>query len=105
MVTISELECKHRIQYSEGECRAGYCHAEGSEMACGSSSTTDVSDEIKALRRANDGKEDSTAIKWLWLKDAYGSSDPSCHAYTVKLSDGSVGTNYRNYSGDYALCK
>ncbi len=107
MVTISELQCRHKIQYSGGECIYGYCHAEGSEMACNKSSTSDdVSSGVKELSKAYNGKEDSRPSQYLWLSDPYGSNDSSCFAYRVYLYNGYLDYISRgNGSFDYALCE
>ncbi len=107
MVSATELECKDKFgeDFGYGKSNTGcYCHAEGSEMACRSSSTTDVSSVIKALRKANNNDENSTASKYLWLSDPYGSSDSSCNAYLVDLGSGNVNVNNRTIYY-YALCE
>ena len=112
MVTISELQCnKDQIKYnndsSAGECRSGYCHAEGSEMTCNQSSTSDVSSVIKELRKAENGTETKGNYCY-WLYDAYTSttsSSTSCNAYLFYLTNGSVASDGRNDFDNYALCE
>ena len=111
MVTISELQCKHKIQYSGGDCTHGYCHASDTEQECGTQNKRagesyygDVSDVIKELRKAENGNENSSPKVYLWLKDPYGSSDFSCNAYFVNLYAGGV-NNFSREISYYAVCE
>ena len=109
MVTISELQCKHNIQYSGGDCQYGYCHADGSAQACGdqTDNKNDVSSVIKELRKAENGTE-TKGNNYYWLYDAYASttsSSTSCRAYLVRLDSGYVNYGIRDTYRIYALCE
>ena len=114
MVTISELQCKHNIQYSGGDCQYGYCHASDTEQACetqnkreGESYYGDVSDVIKELRKAENGTETKGNHSY-WLYDAYTSttsSSTSCNGYYIPLNNGRVYYTVRHNTTVYALCE
>ena len=110
MVTISELQCKHKIQYSGGDCTQGYCHASDTEQGCkiqnkraGESYYGDVSEVIKELRKAENGTETKGNHSY-WLYDA-SSSSTSCDVHRVLLDNGYVHPIGRNYGYGDALCE
>ena len=99
MVEIKDLKCNDQ---SIGGTKNGYCYAD--------SNKSNVSDTIRALRKAENGKEDQ-GINWYWLKDQYSTSSTtdnnSCGAYHVDLNN--VGVSYDSRNGGHghahALCK
>ena len=101
MVKISDLNC---CNTSLGGTMTGTCYAKKEEGTC--SSSNGLSDEIKALRKAENGTEASGKHSY-WLYDLYTSTTAdrnSCSAYYVYLNYGNVFYFNRN-SYVYALCE
>ena len=101
MVTISELDCCKTL----GGTTTGYCCTKG-ETTCSNSTSCNVSSEIKALRRAENGSE-TRGNRSYWLSDPYESTTldrDSCNAYVVTLFYGDVG-GYSRSNSYFALCE
>ena len=110
MVSATELKCKDRFGEDFGYGKSitwCYCHNDESTKTCTESSISEVSSEVKELRKANDENGNSIPNVYFWLKDAYD-TDPnnenSCSAYSVNISHGYVCYRSR-YEGAYALCE
>ncbi len=98
MVTISDLNCKNT---NLGGTTTGYCYAKDG-------SGSELSDVIKALRKAENGTETS-GNRYYWLYNSFGNTTPSsnsCTAYYVCLDNGVVSDRNRARGGIYyALCE
>ena len=101
LLTIYKLKCKNK---SLGGTTVDYCYAEEGNSG-------ELSEVIKALRKAKSGGDGLSGSGHLWLSDPYTSTNAggdSCSVYTVNLNNGYLDYDSRsNYYKGYdcsAIC-
>ena len=95
MISISDLNCPYTVDQYKANGNWGYCCA-----TAGSGITSDCNNNYSSAITTLRGT--GAPLDYYWTEDL---TNDSCYAFLVFLSNGLVGSLYRNYGGGYALCE